>query len=83
MYDGAEPPGNGGPPPPPPPPSNGGGWHTIVMDKAHLKFRDAEAVEALKIINDGGNHLPIHEVAFLPEELAEIKYELERIVNEL
>ena len=75
--------GNGGPPPPPPPPSNGGGWHTIVMDKAHLKFRDAEAVEALKIINDGGNHLPIHEVAFLPEELAEIKYELERIVNEL
>jgi len=64
-----------------PPLPDSGGWHTIETDKAFLKFTNAEAAEALRIINDGGNHLPIHKVALLPNELHQVKLLLEDILK--
>jgi hypothetical protein len=64
--------------PPPPPPSDGG-WDTVVMDNAHLKFTGEDAEKALADINAGENHIDVSKVAFLPEDLAQLKRKLEAL----
>lgn len=69
------------PPPPPPPPPNGGGWHSIETRRSVLKFNTATAQLALDEINAGNNHITITQVALYPEELAQVKRDLERILG--
>lgn len=70
-----------GPPPPPPPPGGGNGWHTVLVNKAHLKFTNSTAREALSSINGGSNHVSVSQVALLPEDLAALTAALRRIVD--
>jgi len=63
----------------PPPP--GGGWHSIETQRSVLKFNTATAEQALAEINAGKNHLTITQVALYPEELAQVKRELEQILG--
>lgn len=70
-----------GEPPPPPPPNGGPGWHTISGVKGDLKFTTTMAQAALGAINSGGNHFPVSQVACMPQELAYVKAELERILT--
>lgn len=64
---------------PPDDPPGTPGWYTVNMDNAYLKFTGTEKDAALAVINAGGNHVPIHSVAFEPQELQELKLKLERL----
>lgn len=66
---------------PPLPPSGKPGWHSIETDNAHLKFTNSMAAASLSIINRGGNHFPVSEVALPPGELAALQRELLKIVG--